>query len=93
MKRTPQHHARGPRIGAGGRVFVALLALPFAIGAVLAVRRGDLWDTLLFGGMCLVAGYAAWIGIHYWAAGQPLRTGGLPRETVPRKARGSREHS
>ena len=93
MKRTIQLHDRQPQIGLIGRLFVGVLALPFGVGALLGVFRGSWLDALLFTGMFLVAGYAAWTGIHLWTRRQPPRSGGLPRESVHRKLRRQRRRS
>jgi hypothetical protein len=90
MKRTRQQHSRRPEIGVWGRVFVALLALPFGVGAVLGALRGNLLDAALFTGMFLIAGYAAWTGIHLYARRLPRRSGGLEREPVHPKLHGQR---
>lgn len=90
MKRTTQQHTRQPAIGLFGRVFVAVLALPFGVGALLAVQRGNRLDALLFAGMFLIACYAAWTGIHLYARGLRRRAGGLPRAPIHAKVHGQR---
>jgi hypothetical protein len=79
MKRTPQVHSRAPNIGILGRLFVGLLALPFGVGSALALARGAWLDALLFAAMFLLAGYAAWTGIHLYARRAAPHAGGLPR--------------
>lgn len=85
LRRAIHLHARQPQIGLGGRVVVALLALPFGIGALLARSWAD---ALLFSGMFLLAGYAAVTGISLYARRRAHHSGGLPRISLPRKRRG-----
>jgi len=88
LRRAIHLHARRPEISMTGRAVVAVLALPFGAGALLALLRGAWGDAVLFAGMFVLAGYAASTGISLYARRRAHHSGGLPRITLPRKRRG-----
>jgi uncharacterized membrane protein len=88
LRRAIQLHSKHAQIGIAGRLVVAALALPFGIGAVLALQRGAWTDVLLFSGMFVLAGYAAMTGIDRYARRRASRGGTVQRGTVHLKRRG-----
>jgi hypothetical protein len=79
MERTRITRSKRPDVGFLSRAFVAVLALPFGIGAGLAVRRGSWPDAVVLGALFITAAWAAWAGINLYAK----RPGGFTNH-VPR---------
>jgi hypothetical protein len=79
MERTRITRSRRPDVGLLSRIFVAVLALPFGIGAILAVRRAAWLDAVVLTALFVTAAWAAWAGINLYAR----RAGGFTNH-VPR---------
>jgi hypothetical protein len=79
MERTRMSRSRRPDVGLLSRLFVGVLALPFGIGAGLALLRGAWPDAAVLGALFLVAAWAAWTGINLYA-----RRGGGFTNHIPR---------
>jgi hypothetical protein len=87
MERTRITRTRRPEIGLLSRLFVGVLALPFGIGAGLALRRGAWLDAAVLAALFVTAAWAAWAGIHLYARRHADYTNHVPRGHLHPKAK------